>query len=36
MNITESHIHPYGFTKDLIKAALDALNKIKIIHKYKK
>lgn len=29
-------MHPYGLSKDVIKAALDALNKMKIIKKYKK
>lgn len=36
MDIEESHTHPYGLSKDLIKAALSSLQKMKTIEKYKK
>jgi len=36
MKIKELHIHPYGLTKDVIRSALDALDKMKIIEKYTK
>lgn len=36
MKVHELHIHPYGLSKDVIKMALDSLNKMKIIEMYKK
>lgn len=36
MKIEKLLTHPYGLTKDLVISALDALNKMKIIEKYKK
>lgn len=36
IKVHESHTHPYGLSKDVIKMALDSLNNMKIIKKYKK